>query len=71
MIRILKKKKKYYRDHSCKGVYLDQCRRYGAIQSSYFLRHMDKDTLKIRYSGLKPTNIRVMVPSLKVNAVDY
>jgi hypothetical protein len=55
------------RDYSCKGLYLDQCRRHGVIPSTYFLRHIDNETLTIRYCGLKPVNIKVMVPSLKIN----
>lgn len=55
------------RDYSCKGLYLDQCRRHGVIPSTYFLQHIGNDTLSIRYSGLKPINIKVMVPSLKIN----
>ena len=55
------------RDYSCKGLYLDQCRRHGVIPSTYFLRHIDNETLAIRYCGLKPINIKVMIPSLKIN----
>jgi hypothetical protein len=57
-----------YRDHTCKGVYLDQCRRHGVIPSTHFLRHIDNEALTIRYCGLKPINIKVMVPSLKINS---
>jgi hypothetical protein len=64
----IEEEKEVYRDRTCKGIYLDQCRLYGAIPSTYFLRHIDKEKLTIRYSGLKPMNIRVMVPSLKINA---
>ncbi|UJR32968.1 hypothetical protein I4U23_020431 [Adineta vaga] len=55
------------KDYSCKGLYLDQCHRHGVIPSTYFLRHLDSKTLSIRYSGLKPINIKVMLPSLKIN----
>ena len=55
------------RDYSCRGLYLDQCHRYGVIPSTHFLRHIDSDTLAICYCGLKPINIKVMVPSLKIN----
>jgi hypothetical protein len=56
------------KDQSCKGLYLDQCRRHGVIPSTYFLRHIDNETsLTIRYCGLKPINIKVMIPSLKIN----
>jgi hypothetical protein len=55
------------KDYTCKGLYLDQCRRHGVIPSTHFLRHIDHETLTIRYCGLKPVNIKVMVPSLKVN----
>jgi hypothetical protein len=55
------------KDYSCKGLYLDQCRRHGVIPSTHFLRHIDNGTLTIRYCGLKPINIKVMIPSLKVN----
>ena len=57
------------RDYSCKGLYLDQCRRHGVIPSSYFLQHLENETLCIRYCGLKPINIKVMVPSLKINTI--
>ena len=56
------------RDYTCKKVYAEQCRRHGVIPSTYFLRQMDSDTIAIRYSALKPINIKVMVPSLKVNS---
>ncbi|CAF1449159.1 unnamed protein product [Adineta ricciae] len=56
------------KDFSCKGLYLDQCHRHGVIPSTYFLRHIDNKSLTIRYSGLKPINIKVMIPSLKMNA---
>lgn len=55
------------KDYSCKGLYLDQCRRHGVIPSTHFLRHINNETLAIRYCGLKPINIKVMVPSLKIN----
>jgi hypothetical protein len=56
------------KDYSCKGLYLDQCRRHGVIPSTHFLRHIDNETsLTIRYCGLKPINIKVMIPSLKIN----
>ena len=55
------------KDYSSKGLYLDQCRRHGVIPSTHFLRHIDNETLTIRYCGLKPVNIKVMVPSLKIN----
>jgi Ran GTPase-activating protein (RanGAP) involved in mRNA processing and transport len=29
---------------------------------------MNKETLTIRYSGLKPMNVKVMIPSLKINS---
>ncbi|CAF1384440.1 unnamed protein product [Rotaria sordida] len=57
-----------HRDYSCKGVYIDQCRRHGVIPSTHFLRHIDNESLTIRYCGLKPINIKVMVPSLKINS---
>jgi hypothetical protein len=55
------------KDYSCKGVYLDQCRRHGVIPSTHFLRHINNETLTIRYCGLKAINIKVMVPSLRIN----
>lgn len=55
------------KDYSCRGLYLDQCRRHGVIPSTHFLRHINNETLAIRYCGLKPINIKVMVPSLKIN----
>ncbi|CAF1432211.1 unnamed protein product [Rotaria magnacalcarata] len=55
------------KDYSCQGLYLEQCRRHGVIPSTHFLRHLNNETLTIRYCGLKPINIKVMVPSLKVN----
>ncbi|CAF2628130.1 unnamed protein product [Rotaria sp. Silwood2] len=55
------------KDYTCKGLYLDQCRRHGVIPSTHFLRHINNETLTIRYCGLKPINIKVMVPSLKIN----
>ncbi len=57
------------RDHTCKGIYIDQCRRHGVIPSTYFLRHIDQQDLVIRYYGLKPIHIKVMVPSLKINSI--
>ena len=57
------------KDYSCKGLYLDECRRYNVIPSTYFLRHIDNDMLTIRYCGLKPINIKVMVPALKINTM--
>jgi len=56
------------RDRTCKGIYMDQCRRHGIIPATCFLRHIDKEALILRYCGLKPINIKVMVPSLKVNS---
>ena len=55
------------KDDTSKGLYLDQCHRHGVIPSTHFLRHVDNETLTIRYCGLKPVNIKVMVPSLKRN----
>lgn len=63
----IEQEKEISKDYSCKGLYLDQCRRHGIVPSTYFLRHMDNETLTIRYCGLKPINIKVMVPSLKIN----
>lgn len=57
------------RDYSCRSVYFNQCRRHGVIPATYFLRYLDKDALIIRYCGLKPVNVRVMVPALKVNSI--
>ncbi|CAF0872415.1 unnamed protein product [Rotaria sordida] len=57
------------KDYTCKGLYLDQCRRHGVIPSTHFLRHINNETLSIRYCGLKPINIKVMVPSLKINTI--
>jgi hypothetical protein len=57
------------KDYSTKGLYLDQCRRHGVIPSTHFLRHIDNETLTVRYCGLKPVNIKVMVPSLKINTI--
>ncbi|CAF1322153.1 unnamed protein product [Adineta steineri] len=56
------------RDHTCKGVYVEQCRRYGVIPSTSFLRSIQNDNLTIRYCGLKPVNIKVMVAPLKINS---
>lgn len=56
------------RNYSCRSVYFNQCRRQGVIPATYFLRHLDKDALVIRYCGLKPINVKVMVPALKVNS---
>ena len=55
------------KDYSCRGLYLEQCRRYGVVPSSHFLRHIDDKTMTIRYCGLKPVNIKVMIPSLRIN----
>jgi hypothetical protein len=55
------------RDYSCKGLYLDQCHRHGIIPSKYFLKHMNDDILNIRHCGLKPINVKVMIPALKMN----
>ena len=55
------------RDFSSRGVYLDQCRRYGVIPSSYFLQKLENQTLDLRYSALKPIQIKVMIPALKIN----
>lgn len=55
------------KDYSSKGLYVDQCRRHGIIPSSYFLKHLDRDKMVIRYCGLKPVNVKVMVPALKIN----
>ena len=55
------------KDYSTKGLYLDECHRHHVIPSTHFLRHVENETLTIRYCGLKPVNIKVMVPSLKVN----
>ncbi len=63
----IEQEKEPTKDYSCKGLYLDQCRRHGVIPSTHFLRHMDNETLTIRYCGLKPVNIKVMVPSLTIN----
>jgi hypothetical protein len=57
------------KDYSTKGLYLEQCRRHGVIPSTHFLRHIDNETLTVRYCGLKPVNIKVMVPSLKINTI--
>lgn len=57
-----------YRDYTCKGVYMDECRRHGVIPSSSYLRGIENETLAIRYSGLKSINVKVMVPSLKLNS---
>ena len=65
----IEQEKESTKDYSCKGLYLDQCHRHGVIPSTYFLRHIDNDTLTIRYCGLKPINIKVMVPSLKINTM--
>jgi len=56
------------RDRTCKGIYIDQCRRHGVIPATCFLRHIDTQALILRYCGLKPINIKVMVPSLKINS---
>lgn len=56
------------RDHTCKGVYIDQCRRHGVIPSTNFLRSIQNDNVTIRYCGLKPINVKVMVAPLKINS---
>ncbi|CAF1447680.1 unnamed protein product [Adineta ricciae] len=56
------------RDHSCRAVYIDQCRRHGVVPSTHFLRSIDNDNVTIRYCGLKPINIKVMVAPLKLNS---
>jgi hypothetical protein len=56
------------RDYTCRALYLDQCRRHGVIASTHFLRHLNNETLTIRYCGLKPVNVKVMVPALKMNS---
>jgi hypothetical protein len=63
----IEQEKEPTKDYSTKGLYLDQCHRHGVIPSTHFLRHIDNETLTIRYCGLKPINIKVMVPSLKIN----
>jgi len=55
------------KDTSCQGIYVDQCRRHDVTPSTYFLRHIDENEMTIRYCGLKPVNVKVMVPALKVN----
>jgi hypothetical protein len=65
----IEQEKEISRDHTCKGIYINQCRRHGVIPSSYFLRHIDQDALIIRYCGLRPMNVKVMVPALKINSI--
>ena len=55
-------------DHSSKSLYLDQCQRHGVIPSTHFVRHFHDETLSIPYCGLKSINIKVMIPSLKLNS---
>ncbi|CAF1061120.1 unnamed protein product [Didymodactylos carnosus] len=55
------------RDFSCKGLYLEECRKYGVIPSTHYLRNLNSESLIIRYYGMKPINVKVMVPSLKIN----
>ena len=56
------------RDYTCRALYLDQCRRHGVIASTHFLRNINHETLTIRYCGLKPISVKVMVPALKMNS---
>ncbi|UJR14187.1 hypothetical protein I4U23_001181 [Adineta vaga] len=56
------------RDHSCRAIYIEQCRRHGIVPSTHFLRSIDNDNVTIRYCGLKPINIKVMVAPLKINS---
>lgn len=56
------------RDYTCRALYLDECRRHGVIASTHFLRNLNNETLTIRYCGLKPVNVKVMVPALKMNS---
>ncbi|CAF1576613.1 unnamed protein product [Rotaria magnacalcarata] len=64
----LEQEQESHRDYTCKGIYMDQCRRHSLIPSSHFLRHVDNQTLAIRYCGLKSINVKVMVPSLRINS---
>ncbi|CAF1250246.1 unnamed protein product, partial [Didymodactylos carnosus] len=55
------------RDFSCKGVYLEQCKKRAVIPSKHYLRNLNNESLIIRYYGMKPINVKAMVPSLKIN----
>ena len=55
-------------NHSSKSLYLNQCERHGVIPSTHFVRHFHDETLSIPYCGLKSINIKVMIPSLKLNS---
>ena len=63
----IEQEKELQKDTSCQGVYRDECRRHGVIPSTYFLRHVDQNEMIIRYCGLKPISVKMMVPSLKIN----
>jgi hypothetical protein len=56
------------RNYSCETLYLDECRRHGVIPSTFFLRNINKDMLTIRYCGLKPINVKMMIPAMKMNS---
>lgn len=56
------------RDYTCKALYYEQCRRHGVIPSTLFLRHLNDEVMSIRYGGLKPINVKVMVQALKMNS---
>lgn len=57
------------RDYSSKALYFEQCRRHGVVPSTLFVRHIGDETMSIRYGGLKPVNVKVMVQALKMNSI--
>ncbi|XP_055861450.1 leucine-rich repeat-containing protein 74B-like isoform X1 [Biomphalaria glabrata] len=55
-------------DHSGKTLYLDACKKFGVVPISYFLRHMNDNSLSMKHHGLAGEGMRPIAISLVSNA---
>jgi hypothetical protein len=54
------------RDFTCEAIYLEQCRKQKIIPASYFLRHINDQTLTLKHHGLGAPGIRPVSAALMV-----
>jgi hypothetical protein len=57
------------KNRTAKSLYLSRCKHYGVVPSSTFISLIDapSECIDIRHAGLKPIDIKVMIPSLKMS----
>jgi hypothetical protein len=56
------------KDFSCEGIYLENCKKQNVIPASYFLRHVNDQSLTMRHHGLGGPGIRPVSAALMTNS---